>query len=82
MDAVGVVESGRMTDNFAGVLNNAGVNALRVFPGVGTVVFGARTLVSTNVAFEQWKYVSVRRMALFIEQSLLLKFWAGSHGAE
>jgi len=54
-----------------GVLNKAGVNCLRDFPGVGTVVFGARTLVSANVAFQQYMYVPVRRMTLFIEQTLL-----------
>jgi phage tail sheath protein FI len=35
------------------------------------VVWGARTLVADNVAFPQSKYVPVRRMALFLEQSLL-----------
>lgn len=69
-NTVGVVEEGRLTDLRAGVLNNAAVNALRTFPGVGTVVFGARTLVAPNPAFQQWKYVPVRRMALFIEQTL------------
>ena len=66
----GVVAWGRMTDMRQGTLNTYGVNCLRDFPGIGTVVFGARTLVSHNQAFEQWKYVPVRRTALFIEQSL------------
>ena len=70
-DTRGVVESGRMTDPRQGVLNDLGVNCLRAFPGIGTVVFGARTLVSKNPAFQQWMYVPVRRMALFIEQTLL-----------
>lgn len=68
---IGVVESGRMTDMRAGILNQSAVNALRTFPGVGTVVFGARTVVAPNPAFQQWKYVPVRRMALFIEQTLV-----------
>ena len=68
--ASGVVAWGRMTDMQQGVLNGDGVDCLRDFPGIGTVVFGARTLVSENPAFEQWKYVPVRRTALFIEQSL------------
>lgn len=68
--AGGVVERGRMTDDRQGVLNPLGVNVLRTFPGVGTVVFGARTLVTANTALEQWRYVPVRRMALFIEDSL------------
>jgi len=68
----GVVPWGVMTDPQQGVLNigTPAVNALRSFPGIGTVVFGGRTLVSGNPAYEQWRYVAVRRMALFIEQSL------------
>jgi len=69
-NTTGVVDTGRMTDLMQGKLNLAGVDCLRTFPGVGTVVFGARTLVSANTAFQQWKYVSVRRMALFLEQTL------------
>ena len=70
LNTTGVVETGRMTDLRQGVLNLKGIDCLRTFPGVGTVVFGARTLVSSNTAFQQWKYVSVRRMALFLEQTL------------
>ncbi len=70
LNTTGVVPRGRMTDLRQGTLNPKGVNCLRNFPGIGTVVFGARTLVTENPAFEQWRYVSVRRMALFIEQTL------------
>ena len=71
LNTTGVVPSGVMTDPRQGVLNNDGINCLRTFPGVGTVVFGARTLVYTNPALQtQWGYVPVRRMALFIEQTL------------
>jgi phage tail sheath protein FI len=66
----GVVASGRMTDPRHGTLNPLGINVLRDFPGIGTVVFGARTLVAANPAFQQYRYVPVRRMALFLEQSL------------
>jgi phage tail sheath protein FI len=69
-NTTGVVASGRMTDDRQGTLNPLGVNCIRSFPGIGTVVWGARTLVATNSAFQQWWYVPVRRMALFIEQSL------------
>jgi phage tail sheath protein FI len=73
----GVVARGRMTDQRQGTLNPLGVNCLRTFAGSGTVIFGARTLVAANVAFQQWWYVAVRRMALFIEQSLLANLgWA------
>jgi uncharacterized protein len=69
-NTTGVVERGKMTDQRQGLLNPKGINCLRSFPGVGTVVYGARTLVSANVAFEQSKYVPVRRMTLFIKQTL------------
>ena len=70
LNTTGVITTGKMTDLMQGKLNLAGIDCLRTFPGVGTVVFGARTLVSANTAFQQWKYVSVRRMALFLEQTL------------
>ena len=69
-NTTGVVANGQMSDMRQGTLNPIGVNCLRSFPGVGTVVFGARTLASANPAFQQYRYVNVRRMALFIEQSL------------
>jgi phage tail sheath protein FI len=73
----GVVERGRMNDPRQGVLNPKGINVLRTFAGTGTVIFGARTLVTANLAFQQWRYVNVRRMALFIEQSLMQNLgWA------
>jgi phage tail sheath protein FI len=68
LNTTGVVDDGRMTDLRQGLLNTAGVNVIRTFPGVGTVVYGARTLVS--VAQQPWRYVPVRRTALFIEQTL------------
>ncbi|HET9059741.1 MAG TPA: phage tail sheath C-terminal domain-containing protein [Acidimicrobiales bacterium] len=69
-NTTGVVSTGQMTNLRQGALNPIGVNCLRSFPGVGTVIFGARTLTAANPAFQQYRYVSVRRMALFIEQSL------------
>jgi phage tail sheath protein FI len=70
-NTTGVVPSGRMTDARQGTLNPMGVNCLRMPPGIGTIVFGARTLVAANPSFQQYRYVPVRRMALFLEQSLL-----------
>lgn len=52
-------------------LNPLGVNCLRQFPGAGPVVWGARTLVGDDQPAPQWKYLSVRRTALHIEESLL-----------
>jgi uncharacterized protein len=48
------------------ILNPRGVNAIRQFPGRGIRVWGARTL-STNPL---WKYVSVRRLFIFLERSI------------
>ena len=48
-------------------LNPQGVNVIRTFPNKGTVNWGARTLASTDA---EWKYIPVRRTALFIERSL------------
>jgi hypothetical protein len=66
-NTTGVVDRGRMTDQRQGVLNPLGINCLRDFPNIGTAVFGARTTVALTQ--EQWRYVSVRRMALFLEQT-------------
>lgn len=59
-----------MGDEVNGELNVAGVNCIRTFPVYGTVVWGARTLAGSDLAGSPWKYVSVRRLADFIEQSL------------
>lgn len=59
-----------MTDLENGRLNPRGVNCIRNFPNIGTVVWGARTLRGADVLADQWKYVPVRRLALYIEESL------------
>jgi Bacteriophage tail sheath protein len=69
-NTIGVVDTGNMTDARQGTLNQIGVDCLRNFPGIGTVIWGARTLVTENTSQQQWEYVSVRRMALFLEQTL------------
>ncbi|MEJ2862586.1 phage tail sheath C-terminal domain-containing protein [Actinomycetospora flava] len=46
------------------------VNALRAFPSVGPVVWGARTLRGADVFADDYKYVPVRRLALYLEESL------------
>jgi hypothetical protein len=48
------------------VLNPAGVNCLRSFPGRGLRVWGARTASSDP----EWKYVNVRRYFLYLEHSI------------
>ncbi len=60
----------KMTDEENGSLNPLGINCLRVMPGVGRVVWGARTLKGADRLANQWKYLPVRRTALYIEESL------------
>lgn len=48
------------------ILNPKGINLIRSFPGQGIRVWGART-VSSN---PKWKYVNVRRLFIFIEESI------------
>jgi hypothetical protein len=68
---VGVSElSVSLTDAENGELNPLGVNCLRSFPIIGRVVWGARTLQGANQLASEWKYVPVRRTALFLEESL------------
>jgi phage tail sheath protein FI len=67
----GVVPTGLMSDNQQGALNQLGINCIRQFPSLSPVIFGARTLAYRDEALQnQWGYVPVRRMALFLEQSL------------
>lgn len=47
-------------------LNPIGINLIRSIPGQGIRVWGARTCSSDG----NWKYVNVRRLFLFLEQSI------------
>jgi uncharacterized protein len=58
-----------LTDAENGELNPLGINCLRAFPGM-KVVWGARTLRGADQLADEWKYIPVRRTALFIEESL------------
>lgn len=59
-----------LTDGENGLLNPLGVNCLRVFPLLGTVVWGARTMRGADVMADEYKYIPIRRLALYIEESL------------
>src|SRR5262249_49473018 len=48
------------------LLNPQGVNVIRSFPDLGIVVWGARTTSSDP----EWRYVNVRRLFLFLEESI------------
>jgi phage tail sheath protein FI len=64
-----------LTDAENGQLNPLGVNCLRLMPGGGNVVWGARTLDGADMLASEWKYLPVRRLALFVEESL----YRGTH---
>jgi len=49
-----------------GLLNSSGINALRVFPGRGIRIFGARTLSSDP----DWRFINVRRLLMMIEEAV------------
>ena len=48
------------------ILNPKGINLIRSFPGQGIRVWGARTASSNS----SWKYINVRRLFIFIEESI------------
>lgn len=59
-----------LTDAENGVLNPLGINCLRNFPVYGNVSWGARTLEGADALASDWKYLAVRRLTLFLEESL------------
>jgi phage tail sheath protein FI len=60
----------QLSDPENGLLNPLGLNCFRTFPSYRSVIWGARTLAGADALASQWKYVPVRRMALFLEESL------------
>ena len=60
----------KLTDEENGLLNPIAINCLRTFPNIGRVVWGSRTLKGSDQLSDDYKYVPVRRLALFIEESL------------
>jgi uncharacterized protein len=59
-----------LTDAENGELNPRAINCLRAFPAAGRVVWGARTLRGADQLADEYKYIPVRRTALYIEESL------------
>jgi len=51
------------------VLGGKSINVIRPFPGIGTLVWGGRTLDGNS---QDWRYINVRRTLIMIEQSLKL----------
>ncbi len=60
-----------LTDAENGQLNPLGLNCLRTMPGAGPLIWGSRTLRGADrLADSDWKYIPVRRLALFLEESV------------
>lgn len=59
-----------LTDQENGVLNQLGINCLRNLPVYGNICWGARTMEGADALASEWKYIPVRRLALFLEESL------------
>lgn len=59
-----------LNDPVSDELNRHGINCLRSVPAIGHVVWGARTLAGADALASDWTYVPVRRLALYIEESL------------
>ena len=59
-----------LDDDQNGLLNPLGINCLRNFPIYGRVVWGARTLRGADQLADEYKYVPVRRLLLFLQESL------------
>lgn len=55
-----------LTEQQSEVLNAAGVNVFRVFPGIGYRIWGART----SSPDPEWKYVNLRRYLSYVEYSI------------
>jgi phage tail sheath protein FI len=60
----------KLSDRENGILNPVAINCLRTFPLVGTVIWGSRTLRGADQLADEYKYLPVRRTALYIEESL------------
>jgi phage tail sheath protein FI len=61
----------QITDQESQSLNQIGVNCLRTFTSSGPVIWGARTTRGSDQLSDDYKYLPVRRLADYIEQSLL-----------
>jgi phage tail sheath protein FI len=59
-----------LTNEANGQLNPLGINCLRSFPVNRRVMWGGRTLRGANQLVNEYKYIPVRRLALFIEECL------------
>lgn len=59
-----------LSDAQNGELNPLGINCFRSFPTMGRVSWGARTLRGADILADEYKYLAVRRLLLFLQESL------------
>jgi phage tail sheath protein FI len=59
----------RFSDGENGVMNPKGINTIRIFPN-GIVNWGARTMDGDDSFASEYKYIPIRRLALYMEESL------------
>ncbi len=60
-----------LNDPENGTINPVAINALRTFPIYGTISWGARTTKGADAIADEYKYIPPRRLALYIEETLL-----------
>jgi phage tail sheath protein FI len=60
-----------MNDEASALLSRSGLNVFRTFVREGMVVWGARTLAAVSGGPSEWKYIPVRRLALYMQESIL-----------
>lgn len=67
----------KLNDDQNGILNPEAINCLRSFPLYGPVVWGARTMRGATQLEDEYMYLNVRRLTLFVESSLYYgTYWA------
>jgi phage tail sheath protein FI len=59
-----------LTDAENSILNPLGINCIRAFSSAGRVLWGARTMHGADNQASEYKYIPVRRLALFIQESI------------
>ena len=59
-----------ITDRDQDLLNPLGLNCLRKQPQSGQVIWGSRTTMGADALASEWKYIPVRRLALFLQESI------------
>jgi len=69
--SVAATSGGKLNDQDSAQLNPLGVNVIRNLPVYGTVSWGVRTLYGADALTSEWKYVPIRRTAMYIEESLV-----------